>query len=65
MKNTEILLSFDDQNNPILEVIRGDGKTCTDLTKAIENALGVTTNRDFKPEHRLATNQTANRITQR
>jgi Protein of unknown function (DUF2997) len=64
-KQTEILVSFDLDNNPVIEVIGGDGKTCTDLTKALETALGTVSTRDFKPEHRQATAQATNQLRQR
>ena len=50
MSATELLVTFDNDGNPTIEVIGGDGKTCKDLTASIEKALGTVAKRDFKPE---------------
>ena len=49
-KPTELIVSFDDNGDPTIEVVNGDGKTCKDLTASIEKALGTVSDRKFKPE---------------
>ncbi len=53
-KQPEILLTIDENGETVLEVINGDGKTCTSLTQALETAIGTVRDRQFKPEHRQA-----------
>lgn len=49
-RTAELIVTFDGDGNPSIEVINGDGKTCTDLTANIEKALGTVAKREFKPE---------------
>lgn len=51
-KSPEILVTFDEEGDPTIEVLNGDGKTCTELTSVIEDALGTVAKREFKAEHR-------------
>jgi len=51
-KATQIKVVIGVNGETTFEVINGDGKTCTELTKALEDSVGNITNRDFKPEHR-------------
>jgi hypothetical protein len=60
----EILLTVNPDGTSEIEVIGGDGKTCTDQTKALEEALGIIENCEFKPEYRQ-TNTHQTRICQR
>lgn len=39
----EIILDFDDDDNPVVAVKGVKGKACKDLTKSMEEALGVVT----------------------
>lgn len=50
-KNTEVVVEIGADGNFNFEVLNGDGKTCTALTKPLEEAVGVVTEREFKPEH--------------
>ncbi|PSF30082.1 hypothetical protein C7H19_24055 [Aphanothece hegewaldii CCALA 016] len=48
---TEILITFNDDGTQELEVIQGDGKSCTNLTQALEEVLGKIEDRTFKTEY--------------
>ena len=58
-----IVVEIDEQGETTIEVLNGDGKTCTDLTHALEASIGAVADRKFKPEHRQA--QVSARTTQR
>lgn len=51
MSLPEILVTIDEDGVATIEVINGDGVTCEAATKELEDALGVVTNRELKPEH--------------
>lgn len=46
----ELDISIDAEGNVSINVIGSKGKKCLELTKDIENALGIVVNRDTKPQ---------------
>jgi len=52
MKRIELIITFDDDGNPSIDVSGATGGECTTLTKPIEDALGVVGDRVLKPEYR-------------
>jgi hypothetical protein len=51
-KQPEILLTIDENGETQIEVLNVSGKSCTELTDALETAIGHVQQRQFKPEHR-------------
>jgi hypothetical protein len=58
----EILMDFDENDNPVISVKGVKGKSCKDVTKGIEQALGKVISSQTTPEYneREASNVTAN-----
>jgi hypothetical protein len=50
-KQPEILVTIDEEGETHIEVLNGNGKTCTGLTHELETAIGQVQERQFKPEH--------------
>lgn len=46
----KIIITFDEVGNPTIEVQGVKGKKCLELTKPLEDALGVVQSRQKKPE---------------
>lgn len=64
-KETGIVVTITETGETLIEVINGDGKTCTDLTKALEQEIGEVTERKYKPEHRQSSVHLHQRLQQR
>lgn len=58
----KIIMSFDDEDNVILEVVGAKGKACKDMTREIEKALGSVKESVNKPEFRQVETKTAQRV---
>lgn len=58
----EIVLSIFLDGTIQTEVVGAEGKTCTELTKVLEEALGTVEERKFKPEYRQDTVKTSQRL---
>ncbi|MGG6295002.1 DUF2997 domain-containing protein [Leptolyngbya sp. AN02str] len=48
-QHIEFIVSFDDEYQPKIEVVNGDGASCLKETQALEEALGEVTSREMKP----------------
>lgn len=51
-ENLEIILEIDKLGDFDLEVINGNGKNCLQASQKLESALGIVSDRKFKPEYR-------------
>jgi hypothetical protein len=64
-KETGIVVTITETGETLIEVINGDGKTCTDLTQALEQEIGQVVDRKYKPEHRNSNIRLHQRLQQR
>lgn len=47
-----ITVTFDEKGNPVIEVDGVKGQSCQEITKGLEDALGLVNGKtDLKPEH--------------
>jgi hypothetical protein len=60
----ELEISIDDDGNVSIKVIGGDGASCVELTKEIEEALGVVVDRQRTSEYYKDQTQTQNQVDQ-
>lgn len=49
-KQQELIITISPTGNTEMEVINGNGKACTKLSKGFEEVLGTVETRKFKPE---------------
>lgn len=49
-KQQELMITISSDGDTQIEVINGNGKACTKLSKGFEDALGMVESRKFKPE---------------
>ena len=47
----ELEIKIDKDGNVTLKVIDGQGERCLDLTRDLEEALGLVTNRELTPDY--------------
>ena len=50
-KLDELEITIDNDGNVTIKVIDGDGETCVELTKELEEALGLVTDRRLTSEY--------------
>lgn len=59
-----ITVTFDEKGDPIVDVQGVTGKSCQDITKAVEDALGMVNKKtDLKPEAAFYVTAAAKRLT--
>lgn len=62
MKRKEIILTFDDNDNVVIEVNGVKGKACRDITRDIEAALGTVIETKETAEYRETESKHAARV---
>lgn len=60
----ELEISIDDDGNVSIKVIGGDGTKCLELTKEIEEALGIVTDRQRTSDYYKPQTQTGTHVDQ-
>lgn len=58
----KIIMTFDNNDDVVLEVVGAKGKACKDMTREIEKALGSVKESTTKPEFKQVETKTAQRI---
>jgi len=58
----KIIMTFDENDDVVLEVVGAKGKTCKDMTRAIEEALGTVKETSLKPEFKQAEAKSVQRV---
>lgn len=61
----EVLLDFDDQDEPVISVKGVKGKACKDLTRELEFKLGKVTKEEKTGEYREEEVKHGNRVSNR
>jgi hypothetical protein len=62
MMPAEIHLTFDANDEPVIEVKGAKGKTCKALTAELERALGSVKETSLKPEYRQVETKSTQRV---
>ena len=59
-----ITVTFDEKGDPIVDVQGATGRSCQDITKAVEDALGMVNKKtDLKPEAAFSVSNVERRLT--